>query len=116
MELTSDMLGIRRKHFNQATREYNSNQDIILYLRPNQVENIKARLLLSPKLHWCGRAIVDITKFELTPGQLVGEIMLGVQLGDFHISNATVHIRLTKRMLDGDERFVETEVQLRGSK
>lgn len=115
MELTPQMLGIRRKQFNHATREW-SNQDIILYLKPSQVEHIKTRLLLSPKLHWCGRAIVDITKFEFIPGQLVGEVMLGIQLGDFHISNATATIRLTKRMLDGDERFVETEVQLRGNK
>lgn len=115
MELTPDMLGIRRKQYNHATRDWNS-QDIILYLRPNQVEHIKTRLLLSPKLHWCGRVIVDITKFEFIPGQLVGEVMMGIQLGDFKLINSTAHIRLTKRMLDGDERFVETEVQLRGNK
>lgn len=119
MELTSDMLSIRRSNPGRTTRNWGTEADkhsIIMYLKPKQVAHIKTRLLLSPKLNWTGKAIVDITKFELTPGKLVGDIMFGVDLGVLNTINGIANIRLTKRTLDGTKRFVEMEVQLKGTK
>ncbi|QHJ80761.1 MAG: hypothetical protein [Bacteriophage sp.] len=119
MELTSDMLSIRRSNPGRNIRNWGAEADtysIIMYLKPEQVEHIKTRLLLSPKLNWTGKATIDITRFELTPGQSVGYIMLGVDLGNLNTVNGIASLRLTKSMLEGNERFIETEVQLKGTK
>lgn len=109
---------ITDKHVSILRWEATTKQfDVVGYLNPESMNNIKTRVMLNPNFKWSGKVIIDMRHFELAKGTLAGSLMCKVGIPGIKCSIIMLDMYLTKKMFDNlKEPFLEVEATIKGFK
>lgn len=111
IEITEDHVGIKG-WISQAGQF-----DIIGYIKPESMNNIKTRVMLNPNFVWTGNIIIDMRHFELAKGTLAGTSMLKIGIPDVKCKLIMLEVYLTQKMFnDLKEPYLEVEATIKGFK